>query len=137
MNNDFANELGSSIARRMNEQAAAMEEMLLNDPKANPAKWVYERLVEYIRKFEENLDEAHEIGARLVSFGNTVTFHINGIGYHNPSIITFYGSNENGEGMQLIQNVTQLSVLLVALKKREDKPKRIGFKLKHEMETQD
>ena len=130
MTNDPLNNLGASIAR----QTAALEKMTLNDPKVNPAKWTYERLVEYIRKFEEDLDEAHEIGARLVSFGNTITFHINDIGYYNPNIITFYGSNENGESMKLIQNETQLSVLLVALKKREDKPKRIGFKLKHEME---
>jgi hypothetical protein len=35
--------------------------------------------------------------------------------------------NEAGEQVQLIQNISQLSVLLIAMKKRDEQPKRIGF----------
>jgi len=63
----------------------------------------------------------------LVSFGQTISFHVQNIGYYGPDIITFYGTNENGEKLQLIQNLSQLSFLLIAVKKLQDKPKRIGF----------
>lgn len=93
----------------------------------NPAKWTYMRLGEYIKDFENDLDNEHEIGARLVSFGQAIIFHIESVGYHGPDIINFDGINEKGERVQLIQNISQLSVLLVAMKKLKDKPRRIGF----------
>lgn len=93
----------------------------------NPAEWMYERLGKYIKRFESGLDNDHEVGARLVSFGQMVTFHIEDVGYYGPDIITFYGINNEGERLQLIQHISQLNVLLIAMKKREEKPKRIGY----------
>ncbi|MFY9642756.1 MAG: DUF6173 family protein [Rhodomicrobium sp.] len=72
-------------------------------PKSNPAKWTYQRLGEYIEQFEAELDDNQEIGARLVSFGQAITFHIDEVSYYGPDIITFYGANEAGEKLQLIQ----------------------------------
>jgi hypothetical protein len=95
----------------------------------NPAKSTYEHLAIQIQLFESELDEDHEIGARLVSFDPSVVLHIDGLGYHGPDIICFYGVTDNGERVQLIQNIAQLSVLLIALPKRSEEPKRIGFKL--------
>ena len=34
--------------------------------KLNPAEWAHERLGKYIKEFEAELDDDHEIGARLV-----------------------------------------------------------------------
>jgi len=99
----------------------------ITDQMTNPARWTHKRLGEYVKDFESKLDDKHEIGARLVSFGNTVVFHIENIGYYGPDIITFHGINENGERVQLIQNISQLSVLLVAVKKMGENPRRIGF----------
>jgi Family of unknown function (DUF6173) len=93
----------------------------------NPAAWAYERLGKYIKNFEAELDDDHEIGARLVSFGQSVIFHVEDIGYHGPDIITFFGRNDAMEKVQLIQHVSQLSFLLVAVKKQQEKPRRIGF----------
>ena len=101
---------------------------VFRDSSLNPAKWTHKRLGEYINDFEAQLDDEHEIGARLVSFGSAVTFHIQDIGYYGPDIISFTGVNELGERVQLIQNISQLSVLLIAMKKLGDKPRRIGFK---------
>jgi hypothetical protein len=98
-----------------------------NDNSLNPAKWTYERLGKYIQAFEAELDDEHEIGARLVSFGTAVTFHIESMGYHGPDIIAFYGKNDQNEAVQLIQHTSQLSVLLVAMKRKADVPRRIGF----------
>lgn len=95
------------------------------------AEDVFYRLVSYIREFEANLDHDHELGARMVSFGTTVQFPIVDMGYWNPDIVTFDGVDENGHRMKLIQNVSQLNVLLVAMPKRVDNepPRRIGFVL--------
>lgn len=95
----------------------------------NPAEWMYERLKKYIKEFEAQLDEDHEVGAHLVSFGHELTFHIQDIGYHGPDMITFYGRNDKGEDVQLIQHTSQLSVLLVAMRKQQAQPRRIGFVL--------
>ena len=42
-------------------------------------------------------------------------------------MIVFYGKNDNGEPVQLIQHTSQLSVLLVAVRKQAERPRRIGF----------
>jgi len=93
----------------------------------NAARWMFERLATYIKQFESALDDEHEIGARLVSFGPNLTFHIEDMGYYGPDMIVFYGKNDNGEPVQLIQHTSQLSVLLVAVRKQAERPRRIGF----------
>ena len=101
----------------------------LPDSATNPAKWMYTRLKEYIKSFEGELDNNHEVGARLVSFGQSITFHIDDIGYYGPDIITFDGVDEKGQAVQLIQHTSQLSVLLIAMKKQTEHARRIGFLL--------
>ena len=91
------------------------------------------KLVNYINNFEEKLDEEHEVGARLVTFGSEVIFHIQDMGYHGPDIISFTGIDDKSQKVQLIQNINQLSVLLIAMKKTEEKARRIGFVLKEKM----
>jgi hypothetical protein len=93
----------------------------------SPAQWAYERLGKMVKRFEAELDAEHEIGVGLVSFGTATEFHIEYIGYWGPDIITFDGLNAKGERVQLIQNVSQLSLLLVAMKKLGDQARRIGF----------
>ncbi|MEI2781197.1 MAG: DUF6173 family protein [Candidatus Competibacter sp.] len=109
----------------LNKMNEILQESMMR--KENPAKFTYERLGVYIKEFEKDLDDEHEIGARLVTFGQSITFHITNIGYYGPDIISFDGFNQNGEKLKLIQNISQLSVLLIAMKKLEEKPRRIGF----------
>lgn len=94
---------------------------------ANPAQWVWQRMGQYITTFEKSLDEDHEVGARLVSFGETVTFHIENMGFHGPDIISFIGKTSQGQKVQLIQHYSQLSVLLMSMRKMTEKPNRLGF----------
>ena len=97
----------------------------------NPAQWTYLKLVECIYHFEKSLDEDHEIGVR---FASEVTFYIQDVGYFDPLLISVTGSTGNGEKLQLIQHVSQLSVFFVAMKKRGEEPVRIGYKLKRAAE---
>jgi hypothetical protein len=104
----------------------------------NLADEFYRRLINWINDFHKSLDDEHEVGARLVNFGQTVTFHVEDIGYWNPSLIKFYGKNENGEKIELIQHVSQISILLIAMKRENiQQPKRpIGFGSWEEFESQ-
>ncbi len=95
----------------------------------NLASEFYKRLVEMINEFDDEIDNDEEVGIRLVSFGQTVQFHVENLGYYNPSLIIFHGRTENGEKIELIQHVSQISFLLMAVKRLNPKePKRkIGF----------
>ena len=96
----------------------------------SPAEWMYDRLILYIRNFESQLDAAHEIAMGFAG-GDAGVLRIEGVGYFDPDVVTFYGRDENGAKTQLIQHVTQVSVLLRAVRKvAPDEPaRRIGFRL--------
>lgn len=97
----------------------------------SPAEWAYERLILYIQNFEEQLDNDQEIAVGFAG-GEAGVIRIEGIGFFDPDIVTFYGSDESGLKTQLIQHVTQLSVVLRALPTLaapQEAPRRIGFRL--------
>ena len=99
------------------------------------AQWAYERIILYIQNFEKQLDNEHEVGMGLAGGGAGV-IKIEGLGYYDPDIVTYYGTNELGAKMQLIQHVTQLNVMLIASPKNIDQvePNRIGFQLAEGLE---
>jgi len=99
------------------------------------AEWAYERLVLYIQNFEEQLDNEHEVAVGFAG-GTAGVLRIEGIGYFDPDIVTFYGTDEFGAKTQLIQHVSQLGVTLRAqpVQKEQTKPKRIGFRLAQDMD---
>ena len=99
------------------------------------AQWAYERLILYIQNFEKQLDGTHEVAMGFTG-GDAGVLRIEGMGYFDPDIVTFYGSDMTGVKTQLIQHVSQLSVMLRALPKpTEDGPvTRIGFRLAAELE---
>lgn len=98
------------------------------------AEWAYERLILYIQNFEEQLDNEHEVAMGFAG-NETGVLRIEGLGYFDPDIVTFYGTDDAGGRMQLIQHVSQLNVALRALPiaKEEDAPRRIGFELAAEL----
>ncbi|RUW58362.1 DUF6173 family protein [Mesorhizobium sp. M7A.F.Ca.US.008.03.1.1] len=109
----------------------------LNLPKfeeANPAKWAHERIVRSIIAFEEELEADQEIGARLVNFSAREPIHIDDVGYWGPDFVIFNGKNLDGNPVELIQHISQVNVLLVAIKVTTDKPNRIGFVLAKKLE---
>jgi hypothetical protein len=96
----------------------------------SPAEWAHDRLVMYIRNFEGQLDAKQEIAMGFAG-DEAGVLRIEGIGYFDPDIITFYGRDDSGAKTQLIQHVSQLSVTLRAVSKQgeSDEPRRIGFQL--------
>lgn len=102
---------------------------LVAEARANYASEFHERLIKWINDFDASLDQANEVGIRLVTFGQTVVFRLHNIGYWNPSLISFSGATEDGSPVELIQHVSQISVLLMKLPRKDpSKPKQpIGF----------
>ncbi|MBR9650752.1 DUF6173 family protein [Thalassovita aquimarina] len=101
----------------------------------SPAQWAYERLILYIQNFEQTLDAEHEVAMGFAG-GDAGVIRIEGLGYFDPDIVTFYGSDGAGTKTQLIQHVSQLSVILRALPKEPEQveAKRIGFRLAADLE---
>lgn len=104
----------------------------------SPAEWAYERLVLYIRNFEEQLDSNHEVAMGFAG-GEAGILRIQGIGFFAPDIITFYGADMSGAKTQLVQHVSQLNVFLRAAPKEssEEEPNRIGFRLAAALENRE
>ncbi len=95
-----------------------------------PARRSYERMIQYIRNFETQLDSDQEVAMGFA--GSEVgVLRIEGLGYYDPDIVTFYGRDEEGMKTQLVQHVSQLSVMLRAVPKStpEIPARRIGFHL--------
>lgn len=98
------------------------------------AEWAYERLILYIQNFEKQLDNEHEVAMGFAG-NETGVLRIEGLGYFDPDIVTFYGTDAEGGRMQLIQHVSQLNVALRAMPILRDdvEPRRIGFRLAAEL----
>lgn len=92
-------------------------------------------MILYIQNFEEQLDNDHEVAMGFAGDEMGV-LRIEGIGYFDPDIVTFYGTDSAGTKTQLIQHVSQLSVMLRALPRADlsDGPRRIGFRLARDLE---
>lgn len=119
-----------------NAKAADIPDKLKKPAKPkSPAQWAYERIILYIQNFEKQLDADHEVGIGFTNGGAGV-MKIEGLGFFDPDIITYYGSNELGAKTQLVQHVSQLNVMLVASPKQVDQvePNRIGFRLAAELD---
>ena len=102
---------------------------LVTNVTQNYASEFHKRLVKWVNDFDAALDHNYEVGVRLVNFGQTITFHLQDLGYWNPSLISFSGATDAGDPVELIQHVSQISILLMKLpRKNPEAPKRpIGF----------
>lgn len=102
----------------------------LNEAMRDPhlADFQYEKIMAQIKEFEDELDENSEAAVQLTSFGQSVVMAVSQIGYQNPDLLYFYGLI-NGKPAQLIQHISQLSFLLIAVPKTDPNapPHKIGF----------
>jgi hypothetical protein len=79
---------------------------------------MYDRLMTQIDDFEKDLNNDEELGAYLASFGWEILVRISGIVYHNFYLIIFYGEElNNGTPVQLVQHVSQISVVFTVASK--------------------
>ena len=92
------------------------------------ADWKYEKIKEQISDFQSDLSNDVDVCVALASFGTNLIMQVTDIGYQNPDMLYFYGYI-NGNNAQLIQHISQLNFVLMAVKKGEPErpPRRIGF----------
>lgn len=135
--NQFYSDLNQNHEKTMKEiinknikQDQAMDSInfLANLQQLNLASKFAEKLFSRLEQFNSELDEEHQVGIKL-SFGQSITIHVVDIGYYNPSLIMFSGIDEKGDKVELLQHISQISFLLIQLKRTNTKePKRkIGF----------
>ena len=95
----------------------------------NPAKWMCKRLIELINEFEEDIPQNQQAGVQLPLFGNEI-LQIDGVGYEGTEVLIFCLLSRTRSHVRLVQHITQLNLLLVAVQRTDDlsKPRRkIGF----------
>jgi len=116
------------VVSNKTEEAHAMAEGVRM--RENPAEWAFVRLSKMIQEFESNLDKNDEVGARIVGLPGDGTMQVEDVGFWGPDFIMFFGRNSNGKPVRLIQHYTQISVVLNAMPKPEEREaRRIGFQL--------
>lgn len=80
-----------------------------------------------IEQFEAALDAEHEVAISLASFGSSIEFRADEINISPSNLITFHGVTDSGERVHLVQHVSQVSLLLKAVRKLNDIPTRVVF----------
>ena len=96
----------------------------------NYASKFAEELLRQVNEFNSIIGDEYEAGIGIANFGQVVQFPVTGIGYIDPSLIIFYGLDDNKSPCELIQHVSQISFVFTSFK-REDTTKikePIGFK---------
>lgn len=123
-------ENGFSLFPQTSAHLAAELADVLDGATPQYADWKYKNIVEQIRDFESTLDDEHEVALHLASFGTSMVMAVTDIGYQNPDMLYFYGIVD-GKDAQLIQHISQLNFLLLAVRKQTPSapPRRIGFAL--------
>lgn len=118
------------MAKRVKRAPEEEAQDLLPELPEPYAGQVHANLVAAIADFEADLDDAHEVALGFA--GSEVgILRIEGIGWIEPDTLTFDGTDEAGIRTRMIQHVTQLNVMLVALPRTDTagEPRRIGFHL--------
>jgi hypothetical protein len=103
----------------------------------DPAAWMHQRLVHQVMEFEKNLGPEHEVGGRFVEGPSGEPLHLSNIASWGPDMILFMGEFPDGRKWELMQHYSQVSMLLVAVRKINDEPRRIGFELLKNVKEQD
>ncbi len=103
----------------------------------DPAAWMHQRIVHQIMEFEKNLGPEQEVGGRFVEGPNGEALHLSNVASWGPDMILFLGEFPDGRKWELIQHFSQVSLLLVAVRKMNDEPRRIGFELLKTVKEQD
>ena len=98
------------------------------------APGLVERIAAQIKEFEAQLDEAHTPG--IIVRGD-MTLNLEQIGFHDPGLVLFIGSDERGRPARLLQHVSQVNIALIAVPRidTEEPKKPIGFALRGDAET--
>lgn len=97
----------------------------------NQASAFYTHIENRIRQFESELLENQCLGLQIASIGNDSAFTVTNVRCFNPSLIAFSGTKATGEKVELIQHVSQISIMLIAIARDGDSIQKtpVGFQM--------
>ena len=95
--------------------------------RSNPFMGTCKAVRSSIEQFEAALDTEHEVAIHLATFGAALEFRAEKIGFSPSNLITFHGVTHTGERIQLVQHISQVSLLLKAARKLNETPMRVSF----------
>jgi hypothetical protein len=95
--------------------------------RSNPFTGTCRAVRSSIEQFEAALDTEHEVAIRLASFGSSVEFRAEEISFSPSNVVTFHGYTDSGEKVHLVQHVSQISLLLKAVRKLNETAMRVAF----------
>ena len=126
MNNDLLKPPGYDAMKAL--QLKQSKDDLQRYYHENPVAAIKKVIQKQITDFESNLGDEYELGAWLASFGNQILIIVEEIQFSEPALVIFNGRDNLNNKLQLIQHASQLNLLLNAVKKTTDEPRRpIGF----------
>ena len=119
---DFAADIAASMAEKRRRD----EERQAKIAGRYDAAFVFQHLMQRVEQFQKGLKENEEIGLQLANYGLATQLHIRIIGFQNPNLLEFSGLIDGNEAV-LVQHISQLNFMLIAVKPVEEMPFRIRF----------
>lgn len=108
---------------------SAIDPALFEIVDPSQAETQFKIIMDTIKQFEVRIDDEHEVAIKVTMLGGTNMFSISEIDFFEPSTIHYKGW-VNGQPAELLQHVSQMNFLLLAVPKAvPEKPKAaIGFR---------
>ncbi len=96
-------------------------ENIADNDKFHLARRYHALLSNRLESFRARVGSSHEVGLRLVSFGSNEVFYLDEIHHADPSLLAFCGVTLDGMPIEVVQDVSLVSVALQALPRRASK----------------
>ena len=127
------NWLEISRKQDVEEESIRSTNLMASIAKNSMASVASKQIRQIIEFFEKSLDQEHEVGAKLVSYGQSMTIHILDVKFQDPGFVIFLGATTEGDRVMLVQHTSQISFLLMAMPRLEPEgpPRRFGFAQGH------
>lgn len=115
------------IVRQMKENAAN-KELQANIMKSNNAQAIAQSIQQKLLEFQNSLSDSEDIALQAVQFGATMTIYVESVSSLGYGLVVFRGKDGNNNPCELIQHISQISVLMITVPKPVEVPHRtIGF----------
>lgn len=120
-----ARSLSYEETKSRQEKIASLSKPIVHKSEAELA---YEHIKQYVSKFQSELDENHQISISIFTPTQEFNIMVADVGFYGPNIVSFYGTDNDGNKIQVIQHVNQVNIQLRCVPKSENQPKKsIGF----------
>lgn len=122
---DFEKEDIFSLIRSKSKTAISNCKILINPTSTKDIS--NKDVVIWINDLHKSLDDDYETGIQIDHLGKQVVFYIDHIAYKNKAMIYFKGHTEKGKLVHFVKHCSDLSIQLMALKRRLSDQQKTPF----------